>query len=86
MGKNNIEFELLDAFDPNDIGYMQRYKWIETILEFERSEAKAIKLVCKNQREKQCCTGAIRSYIRKHNHDWTVYPEPRSYNVYVVRS
>ena len=83
----DFEFEFLDDFDINEIDVATKEgRWALTIKKWMESGTKTCKFSLHNSVEKNNCAAAVNAYIKKHNLDWTVYPERNKYNVYVVRS
>ena len=82
-----IQFEILEDFDINSIDIVTRNrKWAEILDQWRETTAKTLKFSLKNMSERNACCGAIQTYKRQHNLDWTTYRERNTYNVYVVRS
>ena len=80
-----MEFELLK--DVPDIEITRRQnKYIDPLLEWEKTDNKCIKFVCKNQAEKTNCASALANFFRKTNRDYTIYREKGKFNVYVIRA
>ena len=87
MEKEKFEFEFLDDFDINSIDVSTcSGRWAKTLYEWMQTDAKACKFTLCNQDEKNRCACALRAYTKKHNLDWTIYPERNKYNVYGVRA
>ena len=81
-----ITFEFLDEFDPNDIEFETKRRWATTLDEFGKQDAKAIKFTLKSPKEKNLCRAAVELYKKNHHLDWTVFPEKGKYNIYVCKA
>lgn len=80
-----MKFDYLNEL-PEGIEIWNKNRYVDTIIEWEKTDSKVIRLICKNPAEKNACRASVSAYIKNHNLDWTVYNEKNKYNIYVVRA
>ena len=80
-------YEFIEEFDPSSIDiYTREGRWTTMLHEFERQTVNTVKFTLPSAVEKNRCRSSIKQYIKRHGHDWVVYPERGSYNIYVVKA
>lgn len=82
-----MKYDFIEDFDPESIRVNRREsEYAKALDEWVLTDNSTIKFSSTNNREKRNCYGAIRQYIKKNGHDWTIYCEKGRFNIYVVRS
>lgn len=80
-----MEFNYLNEL-PENLEFWEKNKYIDTIIEWEKTDSKCLKLICKNPKEKCGCRASVTNYIKTRKLDWTIFNEKNKYNIYVVRA
>lgn len=82
-----MKFDYIEDFDPNSIDVNTKEGFYAKILsDWEKTDKSTIKFSASSESEKKRCYGAVRGYIVRKGHDWTMYCEKGKPNIYVVRS
>ena len=82
-----MEYEIIqEKVIPEQISYKSRGKYRTPAYNWLNSEAKTLKLICKDQYEKKCCYNSLRQLKKERDYDYTIYLERGTYNIYLVRA